>query len=134
MWKFLASKILRNKITFIVVLSLITIFMGYEATKIEFTYTYPQILPADDPTYIEYENFRKMFGEDGSVMVIGIQDKNLFELKKFNDWYELSSKIKNIEGIKDLMSVAKLYNIHRNDSLSKFDFLPLRKHKQNWIV
>lgn len=125
MWRFLANKILRNKIAFVSVLILITVFMGYQATKIELTYTYPQILPADDSTYIEYENFRKMFGEDGSVMVIGIEDKNLFELKKFNDWYELSTQIKNIEGIKDLMSVGKLYNIHRNDSLNKFDFLPI---------
>jgi len=125
MWKFLANKILRNKIACIVVVMLITVFMGYEATKIQLTYSYPQILPADDSTYIEYENFRKLFGEDGSVMVIGIEDKNLFELKKFNDWYELSTQIKNITGIKELMSVAKLYNIHRNDSLNKFDFLPI---------
>ena len=125
MWRFLANKILRNKIAFIAVIMVITAFMGYEATKIELTYSYPQILPADDPTYIEYENFRKLFGEDGSVMVIGIEDKNLFELKKFNDWYELSTEIKNIAGIKELLSVAKLYNIKRNDSLSKFDFLPI---------
>jgi len=125
MWKFLANKILRNKIACIVVVMLITVFMGYEATKIQLTYSYPQILPADDSTYIEYENFRKLFGEDGSVMVIGIEDKNLFELKKFNDWYELSTQIKNITGIKELMSVAKLYNIHRNDSLNKFDFLSI---------
>ena len=54
MWKILANKILRNKITFVSVLMLITVFMGYQATKIELTYTYPQILPVDDPTYIEY--------------------------------------------------------------------------------
>lgn len=125
MWRFLSNKILRNKITFVIVLMLITVFMGYEATKIELTYNYPQILPSDDPTYIEYENFKKMFGEDGSVMVIGLQDKNFFELKKFNDWYELSNQIKAISGIKELMSVAKLYNIHRNDSLVKFDFAPV---------
>ena len=79
MWRFLANKILRNKIAFIIVLMLITVFMGYQATKIELTYTYPQILPANDPTYIEYENFRKMFGEDGSVMVIGIEVRSLFQ-------------------------------------------------------
>nr|MBA3972230.1 MMPL family transporter [Bacteroidota bacterium] len=125
MWRFLSTKILRNKITFVIILALITVFMGYQATRIELTYAYPQILPSDDPTYIEYENFKKMFGEDGSVMVIGLQDKNIYELKKFNDWYALSDQIKNITGIKDVMSVAKLYNIHRNDSLIKFDFAPV---------
>jgi hypothetical protein len=125
MWKYLANKILKNKLTFIGILGLVTIFMGYQATKIELTYEYPQILPSDDPTFIEYEDFKKMYGEDGSVMVIGLQDKNLFQLEKFNDWYKLSEDIKKIEGIKELMSVAKLYNIHRNDSLSRFDFSPI---------
>ncbi len=125
MWRYLANKILRNKVTFVLVLLIITVFMGYEATKIQLTYTYPAILPADDPTYIQYENFRNMFGEDGSVMVIGLEDKDFYQLEKFNDWYELSGKIKSIEGIKELMSVGKLFNIHRNDSLSKFDFKPI---------
>jgi hypothetical protein len=99
--------------------------MSWQATKIELTYEYPRILPSDDPTWIDYDNFKKMFGEDGSVMVIGLQDSNLYELNKFNDWYKLSEDIKKIEGIKELLSVAKLYNIQRNDSLSRFDFVPV---------
>jgi len=125
MWKFLANKILRNKLTFVIVLGIITLFMGYQASQIQLSYDFAKVLPDDDSTYIEYENFKKMFGEDGSVMVIGFKDKNLFELNKFNDWYNLSTNIKSIQGVKELMSIAKLYNIHRNDSLSKFDFLPV---------
>lgn len=125
MWKLLANKILRNKITFVVILAVVSIFMGYQASQIQLSYDFAKVLPDDDSTYIEYENFKKMFGEDGSVMVMGFQDKNLFKLNKFNDWYRLSNDIKNIEGVKELMSVARLYTIHRNDSLSKFDFIPV---------
>ncbi|MFL5765168.1 MAG: efflux RND transporter permease subunit [Bacteroidia bacterium] len=125
MWKFLANKILRHKIAFASVIALITVFMSWQATKIELTYEYPRILPSDDPTWIDYDNFKKMFGEDGSIMVIGMQDTNLYQLDKFNDWYKLGEDIKNIEGIRDLMSVGKLYNIKRNDSLNRFDFPPV---------
>src|ERR1043165_6961210 len=77
MRRFLSNKILRNKIPFVIAIGLITVFMSWQATKIELTYEYPRILPSDDPTWIDYDNFKKMFGEDGSVMVIGVQDPAL---------------------------------------------------------
>ncbi len=58
-------------------------------------------------------------------MVMGFEDKNLFQYQKFNDWYELSKTIKNIQGIKDLMSVPTVYKFVKDDSLQKFDFVPL---------
>lgn len=127
MWRFLANKILRNRVAFIIILMLITFFMGYKASKIQLSYEFAKVLPADDSTLVDYENFKKMFGEDGSVMVIGFQDKNLFQLDKFNDWYSLSNEIKKIDGIKDVMSIGNLYNVIRNDSLNKFDFVPVVK-------
>ena len=127
MWKFIANKILRYRITFIIVLGLLTIFMGYQATQIQLSYAFAKVLPDDDVAYLEYENFKKMFGEDGSVMVIGIQDKDFFETNKFNDWFTLSNKIKSIQGIKELMSITRLYTIKRNDSLTKFDFISVVK-------
>ncbi|HSH64316.1 MAG TPA: patched family protein, partial [Bacteroidia bacterium] len=122
MWKFLTRKILRNRLTFIIFLALGTAFMGYQASKIQLSYEFAKILPSDDSTYIDYSNFKKVFGEDGSVMVIGLQDDKLFTLEKFNDWYSLGESIKHLNGIQDVMSVARLYNVVRNEGLGKFDF------------
>lgn len=131
MWKLLTRKILRNRRLFIILLALGTAFMGYQASKIQLSYEFAKILPSDDSTYIDYSNFKKVFGEDGSVMVIGFQDDKLFTLKKFNDWYSLGENIKHLKGIQDVMSVARLYNVVRNDSLGKFDFIPVVKHTAN---
>ncbi len=127
MWKLLANKILRNRASFVTILLLITVFMGYKGSQLQLSYDFAKVLPKDDSVLVEYENFKKMFGEDGSVMVIGFEDKHLFQLKEFNDWYELGNKIKQLDGIKEVMSVANLYNIKRNDSLSKFDFFSVVK-------
>ena len=125
MWKYFSGILLRNKILFTTIVLLITAFMGYKTSKVELSYDFAQILPDDDSTFIEYQNFKKHFGEDGNVMVMGFEDKNLFEYEKFKDWYELSKTIKNIQGIKDLMSVPTIYKLVKNDSLQKFEFLPL---------
>src|SRR5882762_1898380 len=129
MWKTIGAKIIRHRVLFLVVLLGLTAFFAYHASKIELSYTYARALPVSDPAYIEYEKFKQLYGEDGSVLVIGFQDKDIFSLKKFNDWYDLSHKIKSIPGIKDVLSLGKLYNIVRNDSLSKFDFIPILKKK-----
>ena len=128
MWKYFSSLLLRNKAIFTTVVLLITVFMGWETSRVELSYDFAQILPDNDSTFIQYQNFKKQFGEDGNVMVIGFEDKNLFEYEKFNDWYKLSRTIKNIQGIKDLMSIPTTYKIVKNDSLEKFDFVPLIQH------
>ncbi|MES2398268.1 MAG: MMPL family transporter [Bacteroidota bacterium] len=128
MWKYFSGSLLRNKAVYTTVVLLITAFMGYETSKVELSYDFAQILPDDDSTFIEYQNFKKHFGEDGNVMVMGFEDKNLFQYEKFKDWYELSKTIKNIQGIKDLMSVPTVYKFVKNDSLERFDFVPLIKH------
>ena len=128
MWKYFAGLLLRNRTIFTTIVLLITVWMGYETSKTELSYDFAQILPDTDSTFIEYQNFKKHFGEDGNVMVMGFEDKNLFQYQKFNDWYELSKTIKNIQGIKDLMSVPTTFKFVMNDSLQKFDFVPLIQH------
>jgi len=120
---------LRNRAVFLIILALITAFMGWEASKIELSYELVRPLPTTDKAMIDYTNFKKTFGEDGNIFVIGFEDKNFYQLQKFNDWYTLGEDIKKIDGIKDVLSIAKLYNIVRNDSLKRFDFQPIVTRK-----
>jgi len=124
-WNFLVRHILRDRVAILVIIGLITLFMGYQAKEVKLSYEMARMLPATDSTTIIYENFRKKFGEDGSVMFIGIQDNNLFSLNKFNDWYDLSIKLKRIQGVDEVLSVTRLYKLVKNDSLKKFEFLPV---------
>jgi predicted RND superfamily exporter protein len=125
MWRYFSGLLLRNKLAFTLGLTLATVFMVFEASKMELSYEFAKILPENDSTFIEYQNFKKQFGEDGNVMVLGFEDKNLFTLHKFNDWYHLSKTIKIINGIKDVLSVPTVVSVEKNDSLEKLEFLPL---------
>ena len=125
MWSSLARFSLRKRRAIIFVFSIITIIMAYFASQVNITYEFAKLLPDNDETYIDYQNFKSKFGEDGSVMVIGLQDANFFELSKFNDWYDLGMAIKKIDGIQEVVSVARIFTLQKNDSLEKFDFKPL---------
>ncbi|MEY3344176.1 MAG: hypothetical protein RL090_1860 [Bacteroidota bacterium] len=127
MFKRFASLLLRNKLLFTLAVLIGTGFMGYEASKMELSYEFAKILPADDPSFVEYQQFKKDFGSDGNIMVIGFADSTFFTLNKFNDWYHLSKAIKIIPGIKDVVSVPTSYSLVRNDSLRRFDIEPLIK-------
>ncbi|MEO6304780.1 MAG: MMPL family transporter [Bacteroidia bacterium] len=125
MWKYFSGILLRNKLAFTISVLLLTIFMGFEASRMELSYEFAKILPDDDSTFIEYQTFKKRFGEDGNVMVMGFADKNLFQLEKFKDWTKLNTDLKNIQGVKGIMSVPTCFRLVKDDSLDKFNFVPL---------
>ena len=125
MWQFLVRLILRNRVVILIIIGLLTIFMGYEGMNIKMSYQLARMLPKSDPITIEYENFKKQFGQDGSVIFVAIQDPELYSLEHFDDWYDLSYDVLNVHGVQEVVSVARLYNLIRNDSLKKFDFLPI---------
>ncbi|MFC2111266.1 RND family transporter, partial [Bacteroidota bacterium] len=91
-------------------------------SHIEMSYQFAQMLPKSDSTFIKYDKFTETFGQDGSVIFVGIKDKNIFKLDVFNDWYDLTYNIKDIEGVQESMSIAKMYQLVKNDSSKKFDF------------
>lgn len=129
MWAAVAKFILRNRIAIIIVLGCITVMMGYYAHTAEISYESPKLLPDHDTTAIEYKEFKKRFGQDGSVMAIGIDDKDLYQLQKFNDWYDLGNAVKDVAGVKAVVSIARLNNLYKNDSLGKFEFVPIVAHR-----
>lgn len=128
MWRYFSGALLRNKIIFTSVVLIMTVFMAFEASKMELSYEFAKILPDTDSSFVEYQNFKKQFGEDGNVMVMGFIDKNLFELNKFRDWTELNNQLKQIPGVKGIMSVPTIFKLVKNDSLEKFEFIPLIKN------
>lgn len=103
--------------------------MGLLGTRVQMSYEMARMLPESDSTIIIYENFKKQFGEDGSVMFVGLQDEKLFELDHFQAWYDLTNEVRSIEGVEEAVSVARIFQLQRNDSLKKFDFVPIISSK-----
>ncbi|HBL76774.1 MAG: hypothetical protein A2W90_23315 [Bacteroidetes bacterium GWF2_42_66] len=121
--------ILRNRTLLIVILVLGTAFMAYRGKDVKLSYENSSLLPEKDSTRIEYEKFKKLFGEDGNIIVIGAINPDIFTLDQFNAWVGLGNDIRKIDGIKEVLSIARSINLIKNDSTHQFDIAPIVAQK-----
>ncbi len=131
MWIRIASAILRNRLPILFLLAGITIFMGFQARKIEMSYQYAPLLPADDPAFVEYQNFLSLFGNEGNLLVLGVQDDKFFDYDHFKTWEELSRSLNSIVGVKSVFSVSNAYNLVKDGNARRFDLKPHFKDVRN---
>jgi uncharacterized protein len=122
MSQFLVRFILRYRLTNIIVILCLSVVMGFLARGLKISYDFNQMLPYSDSISIEYQHFKQTFGEDGSVIFIGIQSDKLFSLKEFNDWWDLTYSVKAMEGVQEVVSLARVYELVKDDSLRKLNF------------
>ncbi len=120
MWLAIAKAILRYKVFILITLGILTGILGYTASKIQLSYELAKILPKSDDRFQLYESFKKKYGEDGAVMVIGLENKDLFQIKEFDAWKSLTNDIKKESGIKNVLSVANLPEVYIDSIQKKF--------------
>ena len=114
MWSYLAERILRYSYVWLVVLLGITAYLGWHASQVKLSYEFTRAIPTDHPKYIAYQEFKKKFGEDGNLVVIGLQDKDVFSASVFNDYAALNNELRKINGVIDVVSVARSVNLVSN--------------------
>jgi uncharacterized protein len=124
-WNTIAKFILNNKIGLLIAIGLFATTMGFYASKVNISYELPKILPKSDPNYQLYETFKKRFGEDGNVLVLGIETDKMYELSFMKKWINLRKEVSTIKGIKKVIINADLKEIIRNDSSKTFQFKSL---------
>jgi len=129
MWIRIARFILRNRIAILIGLFLLTVFMGFQSRKIEMSYQYAPLLPEDDSTYLAYESFIETFGSEGNLVVIGIKNKDFFEVEDFNQWNELAKKVQSINGVTSVFSIGQTYNLKKNTEEKRFEIQPIFPEK-----
>jgi predicted RND superfamily exporter protein len=96
--------------------------MAYFATKVEILYNFAKLLPEDDPASKDYDHYRSKFGQDGTILLIGIQKDKIHDLKSYKEWARLTDRLKNLPGIKNVASITNIKELVLNDSLGKFEF------------
>ena len=95
--------------------------MAFQSRKVEMSYEYASLIPKKDTAYIDYQRFLKTFGEEGNLIVVGVQDEAFFSFEHFAAWEELCSHLSEIEGVENLLSVSNAYNLVRNSDEKKFE-------------
>jgi uncharacterized protein len=105
MWHDIAAFIIKFRIALLIILLTSTGIMGYYASQVKISYEFTSAVPTDNPKYIEYQSFRKQFGEDGNLMVIGVQTKDFFAPGFFNDYALLVNDIDSVKSVENVLSI-----------------------------
>ena len=121
--------ILKNRILLIVILTLTTAFMAYKGKDVKLSYENTSMLPDNDSTKIEYQEFKNLFGENGNVIVIGAINPDIFKLEQFNAWDDLANTVRKVDGVLEVLSISKAINLVKNDSTHQFDVFPVVRKK-----
>src|SRR6266496_704665 len=129
MWSSLGKFILKNRLFLLLILLAITAFMAWHASKVELSYEFARAIPTDHPKYKEYQEFRKKFGEEGNLLVIGIQTDKFFNEKLFNNYTKLQKDLKNVSGVEDILSVPASINLVKDSATEKLKALPIFANK-----
>lgn len=119
MWQNLAKFVLKYRLPLLVILFATTAIMGYFAGKVKLSYEFARAIPTDNPKYQEYKAFREKFGDDGNLLVIGIQTDSIFELATFTEYSGLAARLKKVADVEDVLSLPSSFNLLKDVETEK---------------
>lgn len=113
-WETIARIILRNRITILAIIIALTVLMAMQWKHMRFSYTEANLLPKDHPVNSDYEAFLKVFGEEGNLIVLGIQDEKFWEVKNFEAWQQFVQKLQDAKEVTSVISIDQLYVLQKD--------------------
>lgn len=99
---------------------IVTVFMGYHASKVTLSYDFARAIPTDNPKYQAYIDFKKKFGDDGNLLVLGVQTDKLFDETVFKAYANLHRNIKKISAVQDVLSIPYTFSLQKDSANSRF--------------
>jgi len=120
MWQKLAKFVLKNKLILLTALIVSTIVMGYYASKVKLSYEFSRAIPVDNIKYQENANFKKIFGGDGNMLVIGVETKKFFTIDHFKAYQNLANEIKKVHCVENVLGVPDAIMLEKDSLGEKF--------------
>jgi uncharacterized protein len=125
MWQRLAKFVLKKRLLLLIILFAVTAGMAFFASKIQLSYEFSKAIPTDNPKYQDYLSFKKKFGDDGNVLVIGVQSDQFFQLKNFQAFTKLNNELKKVPYVEDVLSVANAVDLLKDTASKKLNAIPI---------
>jgi predicted RND superfamily exporter protein len=129
-WEYIARLILTYRVTILIAIIAITIFLGFQWRNLSMTYTEANLLPKKHIVNQQYDDFLSKFGEEGNLIVIGFKDPNFFTPKAFAQWNELMSGLKLSNSVELVVSISDLKKLQKDTLAQKFELVPLIENNQ----
>jgi len=124
-WRVVSRIILKGRFLVLLIIAAFTYFLASQMQYMRFSYTEANLLPQNHPINVEYDQFLDLFGEEGNLIILAVQDSTFFTPEKFNAWNELSKKLDTFPEVDFTVSVGDIKKLIKNKTEKKFDVEPL---------
>ena len=124
-WESVARLILRNRIVFLLAILSTTFLLSTQWSNIRFSFTEANLLPDNHPFNTFYQKFLDRFGEEGNMIVLGVQDEAFFEPDKLAAWAALGDSLEASPSINNVVDISRLTQLKRNDRKKVFEVTPI---------
>jgi predicted RND superfamily exporter protein len=125
MWQRLGSFVLKFRLPLLIGLLAVTVFLGFQASRVELSYDFVKAIPVGNVKYKQYLNFKKNFGEDGNLLVVGIRTDRFFDVGFFRNYTALAHQIAGIPSVENVLCIPTAINLVKNDSTHRLAAVPL---------
>lgn len=126
-WTHVSRVILKGRYFILILIAAFTYFLASQMQYMRFSYTEANLLPADHKVNIEYNSFLDLFGEEGNLIILAVEDSTIFTPEKFNAWNNLSKKLDSFNEVDFTVAIGDIKKLIKNNNAKKFDVEPLYK-------
>ncbi len=125
MWFQLGKWVLRYRLPLLISVLVTTSIMAWFASQVQLSYEFSKAIPVDNSKYIEYQAFKQQFGEDGNLLVMGIQTDSMQELTFFQSFARLQRQLKKVNGVEDVLSITSAVVLVKDSVTEKLNVQPV---------
>ncbi|MDH3697628.1 MAG: MMPL family transporter [Flavobacteriaceae bacterium] len=126
-WSRVSRIILRNRIPILLGILITTVVFALQWDKMRLSNSEANLLPDDHPLNLEYQNFLKLFGEEGNALVIAVKDSALLQLDNFERWNTLSKQLVAFPEVSFVISLDNLQALEKDSKGEQFVMTPFLK-------
>ncbi len=124
-WQIVSRFILKQRIFILLILAAATFFLGSKIQQIKFSHSEANLLPNDHEENIKYDNFLSIFGEEGNMIILAVQDSSLFQVDNFNRWSAFSHRLDSFPEVDFSVSIGDIKRLKKDKKNQKFYVEPL---------
>ncbi|MDH3322019.1 MAG: RND family transporter, partial [Flavobacteriaceae bacterium] len=128
-WSIVSRFILKQRFFILLVLGLFTVFLFSKIQNIQFSHTEANLLPKDHEENIKYDKFLEIFGEEGNLIILAVQDTAVFKAENFNKWNDFSKQLDAYSQVDFAVSIGDIKKLKKDKKNQKFIVEPLYKNK-----
>ncbi|MBO7143441.1 MAG: MMPL family transporter, partial [Salinivirgaceae bacterium] len=102
------------------VIGIVTVFMAFQMKGLRMKYAYTPLMSERDSVYLNYLEFKEMFGEDATLSVVAFEDPDFVQLDKYRGLITLCDSLKTVTGVDGVLAYNNAVTVEKDTAEKKF--------------